>query len=151
MNEAKFYESSIYNCVINGAAVSDNAFSLSSDIDNAVDNSTLLYPYAKVTLTINDLSAAPSAGRTIDLYRRGINVLSSFHEPEPDTNYKGTYVGSFLIDAVDPAGTDVPYVLMGIPTLPHTMEFYIHNTLGVTLSANWDLDVVLYTFKPSAT
>jgi hypothetical protein len=151
MNEAKIYEYDTINCIVNGASISDAGFSLTSDIDNYVDNSVLKYPYAKVTLILNDLSAAPSAGKTVDLYRRGLNVYSSYSEPEVDSNYKGTFVGSFLIDAADPGGTSVPYILMKVETLPHQMHFYIQNNLGVTISAGWNLDVVLYTFKPSAT
>jgi|WetSurSiteA1Bulk_404760.scaffolds.fasta_scaffold07063_3 hypothetical protein len=146
-NEAQFFEANIVNHIINGASVADAAFSVVSDIDNVVDNATTKYLYAKVILTLNDLSAAPAAGKTIDLYRRGLNVLSTLSEPEPDTNYKGTFVGSFLIDAVDPAATDQPYVLMGVPVLPNQMQFYIQNNLGVTISANWDLDVILYTYR----
>jgi hypothetical protein len=149
-NEAQFFEATPVTHIINGASISDGAFSVVSDIDNVVDNSVVKYLYAKVILTLNDLSAAPSAGRTVDLYRRGILVSGSLNEPEPDTNYKGTFVGSFLIDAVDPAATDQPYVLMGVPVLPHQMQFYIQNNLGVTISANWDLDITLYTYKPAA-
>lgn len=148
-NEAQFYEANAVNVVILGAAVSDAAFSVVGDIDNQVDNTFYKFPLGKAILTINDLSAAPSAGRTIDLYRRGIDVVGTLDEPEPDTNFKATFVGSFLIDAVDPAASDVPYVLMGVPLLPNKMEFYIQNNLGVTLSANWNLDIVPYTYKPA--
>jgi hypothetical protein len=150
MNEAQFFEATTINHIVSGASISDGAFSVAADIDNIVDNTTSKYLYAKVTLILNDLSAAPAAGKSIDLYRRGLLVSGSLNEPEPDTNYKGTFVGSFLIDAVDPAGTDQPYVLMGVPVMPHQMQFYIQNNLGVTISANWDLDVTLYTYKPAA-
>jgi hypothetical protein len=145
--ETQIYEGDKISHIIDGASIADGAFSLSSDIDTVVNNSNIRYLYAKVILTLNDLSAAPSAGKTVDLYRRGINVSAALSEPEPDTNYKGTFVGSFLIDAVDPAGTDQPYVIMGVPLLPNQMQFYIQNNLGVTISANWDLDVIPYTFR----
>jgi hypothetical protein len=148
-NEAQFYEGNTINVVANGAQVTDTSFSVVGDIDNQVDNTFYKFPLGKAILTINDLSAAPSAGKTIDLYRRGINVVGSLDEPEPDANYKATFVGSFVIDAVDPAATDTPYVLMGIPLLPNIMEFYIQNNLGVTLSANWDLDIIPYTYRPA--
>lgn len=149
-NEAQIYEGQAVNCVIDGAAVSDAAFSVVGDVDNIVDNSFAKFPLGKAILVINDLSAAPAAGKTIDLYRRGLNVTSTIDEPEPDTNYKATYVGSWVIDAVDPAASDVAYVLMGVPLLPNEMEFYIQNNLGVTLSANWDLIIIPYTYKPAA-
>lgn len=148
-NEAQIYEGTIVNHIVNGASISDGAFSLVSDIDNVVDNSSIRYLYGKVILTLNDLSAAPSAGKTIDLYRRGIEINSTISEPEPDTNFKATFVGSYIIDAADPATTDISYVLMGVPLLPNKMQFYIQNNLGVTISANWDLDVIPYTFKPA--
>jgi hypothetical protein len=145
--EAQIYEAAAVNHVVDGAAISDNAFSITSDIDNVVDNSALKYPYAKITLVINDLSAAPSAGKTIDVYRRGINLVSSISEPEPDSNYKSKFIDSFIIDAVDPGGSDVAYIIMDVPLLPHQQSFYLHNNLGVTVSANWDLYVTPYTFK----
>lgn len=148
-NEAQFYEANIVNHVVDGASIADAGFSLTSDVDNIVDNSFYKFPLAKAILTINDLSAAPTAGKTVDLYRRGIDVVGTFDEPEPDANFKATFVGAFLIDAADPAGTDTPYVLMGIPLLPHKMQFFIQNNLGVTISANWDLDIVPYTYKPA--
>lgn len=148
-NEAQIYEGTAVVHISDGAAISDAGFSLTSDIDTNVDNSVTKYPYAKVILVLNDLSAAPSAGRVVDLYRRGLNVVSSISEPEPDANYKATYVGSFVIDAADPAGTDVPYILMQVPLIAGLQSFYIQNNLGVTISANWDLTVVPYTFKPA--
>jgi len=148
-NEAQFYEGNQVNHIIDGAQVTDTSFSVAGDVDNVVDNSFYKFPLAKIILTITDLSAAPSAGKTIDLYRRGIDVLGTLDEPEPDANFKATFVGAFLIDAVDPAGTDTPYVLMGVPLLPNKMQFFIQNNLGVTLSANWDLDVIPYTYKPA--
>jgi hypothetical protein len=148
-NEAQFYENVTINHVVNGAEITNGSFSTAADIDNAFDNSSIKYPYAKVIFILNDLSAAPSAGLTVDLYRRGLEVKGSLNEPEPDSNYKGTFVGSFLIDAVDPGGTEVPYTLMGVPLLPNKMSFYIQNNLGVTINANWDLDITPYTFRAS--
>jgi hypothetical protein len=149
--EAQIYETITINHVVNGAEVTNGSFSTTSDIDNPIDNTTNKYLYAKATFVLYDLSAAPSAGLTVDLYRRGLEVKGSLNEPEPDANYKGTFVGSFLIDAADPGGTEVPYVLMGIPLLPNKMSFYIQNNLGVTISANWDLDITPYTFRPITT
>lgn len=147
-NEAQFYEGNSVLHIINGGTVADTAFSVAADIDNVVDNSFYKFPLAKAILILNDLSAAPAAGKTIDLYRRGLNVSSSLDEPEPDTNFKATFVGSFLIDATDPAATDTPYVLMGVPLLPNEMQFYIQNNLGVSITA-WSLNIIPYTYKPA--
>jgi hypothetical protein len=149
-NEAQIYEGNQVLHVIDGAQITSGSFSVVGDIDNVVDNTFYKFPLAKVILVLNDLSAAPSAGLTVDLYRRGLNVVGTADEPEPDANFKATFVGSFLIDAVDPAATDTPYVLMGIPLLPNEMQFYIQNNLGVTISANWDLNVIPYTYKPAS-
>ena len=149
-NEAQIYEGNTINHIVDGASVADAAFSVAADIDTTVDNTFYKFPLAKLILVINDLSAAPTAGRTIDIYRRGIDVYNTtYDEPEPDANFKATFVGSVLVDAADPGGTDVPYVIMGVPLLPNKQDFYIQNNLGVTLSANWDLIVIPYTYKPS--
>ncbi len=78
-NEAQFYEGNTINVVANGAQVTDTSFSVVGDIDNQVDNTFYKFPLGKAILTINDLSAAPSAGKTIDLYRRGINVVAKYN------------------------------------------------------------------------
>lgn len=148
-NEAQFYEGNIVSHVTSGASLADAGFSLDTDIAVNVDNTFYKFPLGKAILIVNDVSAAPAAGKTVDLYRRGMNVSSTLDEPQPDANFKATFVGSFLIDAVDPAASDTPYVLMGVPLLPNEMQFYIQNNLGVTLSS-WKLNIIPYTYKPAA-
>mgnify|MGYP007118352253 CR=1 FL=1 len=148
-NEAQFYEGTTINHITSGASLADAGFSLDTDISVNVDNTFYKFPLGKAILIVNDVSAAPAAGKTVDLYRRGMNVSSTLDEPQPDSNFKATFVGSFLIDAVDPAASDTPYVLMGVPLLPNEMQFYIQNNLGVTLSS-WKLSIIPYTYKPAA-
>lgn len=73
-----------------------------------LDNSTLLYPYARAVLSVPDtFVAAPTAGGTFDLYMILDDIDGTSDEtPEPgasDIAYLGKYVGSFVVDNQDVA------------------------------------------------
>ncbi len=73
-----------------------------------LDNSTLLYPYARAVLGVPDtFAAAPTAGGTFDLYMVQDDIDGTSDEtPEPgasDIIYLSKYVGSWVIDNQDVA------------------------------------------------
>lgn len=139
--------------------VANGAFSAAADV-NDWDNSDDA-PLASFVLVINDFATGtPAAGDTIDLYCKPLDIVgASDHHQGPNSNVKTIYLGSFLIDAVDPAGTDDFYMLgpVGLPVVEtsQTFEFYIFNNtsnsavLGAT-TGDWDLYVTPITYGPGA-
>lgn len=101
-----------------------------------LDNSTDLYPYALAVLGIPDtLSAAPSAGATVDLYMVANDIDSTSDEtPVPaatDVKYLAKYVGSWILDNQDVAyRKPIVISLHGVKKA----DFFIDNVSGVNLT-----------------
>lgn len=134
------------------ATVSDGSFSAAMTWTNDDDA-----PMASFVLAIDDLSAAPAAGKTIGLYCKPMNIQSTNDHQGPNANTPTLYLGSFLIDAVDPEATRDVYGLgpIDLPTFytSQVLDFYIKNNLGVTLGASagdWDLLVTPVALGPHA-
>ena len=71
--------------------------------------------------------------------------------PTPDANFDGIYLGSFTVDNV----TSAQYLVLADAPIPsvntsQTIEFYIGNECGQTLSAGWDLWITPKTYGPHA-
>lgn len=101
-----------------------------------LDNSVLLYPYAKAVLNINDtFAAAPTAGSTIDLYMIEDDIDGTTDEtPLPgssDITYLARYVGSWVLDNQDVA-TIKPIVISLEGVLK--ARFFILNNSGQQIS-----------------
>lgn len=141
--------------VASPAAVANATFSASSDV-NAWTNSSDA-PMAAFVLVLQDLSGAATAGDTIDLYCKPLNIVNTTGDHQgPNANVKTHYLGSFLVDAVDPAATDDNYTLGPVP-LPNVKsgqeyEFYIYNgltTVGID-AADWELWITPMSYGPAA-
>lgn len=101
-----------------------------------LDNSILLYPYARAVLNITDtFAAAPTAGGTIDLYMTQDDVDGTTDEtPNPgisDIITLAKYVGSFVIDNQDVATVkSIDISLRGV----EKAQFYLLNSCGQQIS-----------------
>jgi hypothetical protein len=132
---------STVNHIVNGAAVTTGSFSASSDIDTAFSNSDG-YLWSDVILTY-ERGAAGSAGLTVALYRRYLDVVSTNDEPITDANFKAELVGVKVSDNV----TGLQYaVFENIWIGGRPCEFYIENQTGQSISNTWDLDVIPWTY-----
>lgn len=140
--------------VASPGAVSNGAFSAAADVNDWTNDDDA--PLAMFVLVLQDLSAAATAGDTIDLYCKPLNVVNTTGDHQgPNANCKSIYLGSFVIDAVDPAASDDNYVL-GPVALPNTKtsqeyEFYIFNNLTTVsiVSAAWELWVTPVSIGPA--
>ena len=110
------------------------------------------YPDAVFTLDVGTMSASATAGNTIDVYIRPLDVDGTTDTPAPLTGastdaYKGKYICSFTMKA---ASTGV-YATIGYD-IPRAGEAYIYNGSGVTVanSGNWTLKMTPRTYGPSA-
>lgn len=139
--------------VASPGSVANGAFSAASDVSDWTndDDATL----AIFVLVLQDLSGAATAGDTIDLYCKPLNMVNSTGDHQgPNANCLSIYLGSFVIDAVDPAATDDNYVL-GPVSLPNVKtsqeyEFYIYNNLTTVSidAADWELWVTPLSYGP---
>jgi hypothetical protein len=130
------------NHIVNGAQVVNAAFSASGDIDNAFANADG-YLWCDVVLTY-ERGAAGTAGLTVVLYRRYLDVLSTNDEPVPATTFRGEVVRVKVSNNV----TGLQYaVFENIWIGGRPCEFYIENLTGQTISNTWDLDVLPWTYK----
>jgi hypothetical protein len=135
------------NHVVDGGAVSADAYSVAGDVDTALDNTTNLAPLCNLILTVQ-YDSAPTAGQAVSFYRQDLNIVSTNDEPVVDASYLQHYVGSVVLDAV----TAAQYLqITGVPLPPTSCNFYIHNGSSTAIGANdWDLDVQPYTYTHSA-
>ena len=125
-----------------------------SGLGTELDNSTLLYPYAKAVLSVPEtFAAAPAAGANFGLYmtRNDIDGTSD-HLPVPaSTDLKNAhYVGQFPIAALDVIHlVEIVISLVGVVKA----YFYIKNNTGqaTTYSASpLTVKVTPFTYKPTA-
>lgn len=120
-----------------------------------LDNSTLLYPHARATLTVPEtFAAAPTAGGYMNLYMLPLNIDgTSDDEPAPDaTAIKAArWVGAFPIQAYDVnhrVTIDLPGVLRGLTAA----QWFVENRCGQATtysSTPLTVKVVPYTFAPA--
>lgn len=129
-----------------------DTISAASDLDEWTNDDDS--PLVAFLLEVDDWSAAPTAGETVDLYVSLVSVNGTNDEPVVDTSYNGHYVGSFVVDAADAA----QYLVIGpvgLPTLATSQEyqFYVHNNTSVTMGTTnneWRLKVTPVTLGPHA-
>lgn len=133
------------------SAVSDGAMSVAADItawtndDDSPDAMlVLLWQYPSGTIDGN-----------INIHVRPINVDGTNDPPAPTTTDQLGFAGSFEIATAQSATTDTVYTQI-IPLTPFSTktsqeyEFYLFNDSGVSMSANWDLDIIPKTLGPHA-
>ena len=113
-------------------------------------------PLASFLLEVDDWSAAPGDGETIDLYCTLVSVNSTNDEPVmgSSSDYVGHYLGSFVADDADAA----QYLSLGPVRLPcyasqQEYQFYVINNTAVTMGTGdneWRLKVTPVTAGPHA-
>ncbi len=145
------------------ATVNAGAFSVEADTNDWTNDDDA--PMADFVLEVlaTSLSAAPTAGDTINLYTRIVDVTTSAEDtPIPDANFPHYYLGSFAVDNVDAdqrlvlPNVVLPNVvsdLQGTPSNPK-YHFYIENNMTSvnlsTVSDGWSLWVIPKAFGPHA-
>ena len=131
------------------SAVLNDASSVAADI--AAWTNTDDAPAANVILRWQ--YAAGTLDGDIDLHIRPLNVDGTGDTPVPTFLDPVGYVGSFQVDTSLATATD-SILMRSISLLPWTMktsqefEFYLINRSGVTIAANWDLDIVPMALGP---
>lgn len=133
------------------SAVSDGAMSVAADITAWTNDDDA--PAARLILRWQYPSGTIDGN--IEIYGRPINIDGTDDQPQPDASYKNKYLGTIQIDASQAAITDTVYmeyislVEISMKT-SQEIEFYLFNDTGVTMSANWDLDIVPSSLGPHA-
>lgn len=141
--------------VASPASVANGAFSAASDVNDWTNTDDA--PMATFVLVLQDLSAAATAGDSIGLYCKPLNIVNSTGDHQgPNANVPTLFLGSFQVDAVDPAATDDNYAL-GPVALPNMksqqeFEFYIKNDLTTVSidAADWELWITPCSMGPKA-
>lgn len=138
-NELKMVFGSSTTVISHAAALASGANTytgLTGLTNTQLDNSTLLYPYARAVLSIPDtFAAAPTAGGTIDLYMTQDDIDGTSDEtPVPaasDIIYLAQWVGSWVVDNQDVANIKPIIIsLLGV----QKAQFYIINNCGQQIS-----------------
>ena len=131
-----------------GAALSATAINPSTDISTALAGSTNLarYPNADLELTYSATASIGSVSNFVTIYRRDMNSADGTpDDPQPQTNptitYKNKYVATFIAPSNTTANTTTTLTQRDVPLAGGDCEFYIENSLGVTMSAGWSLKV----------
>jgi hypothetical protein len=148
-NEAIYKYGTTLTLTTTGAATSNNQLSTAAGTTYSQTN-TLDYPDAVFVLITGGFGAAPTAGATVDLYVRPLDIDGTTDAPAPTTGtgdaYKGVYVGSFVLKASSASGD--AYRCVGYD-IPRAGEAYLfNNNTGQTLSANWSLKMTPRTIGP---
>lgn len=135
---------STVNHIINGASLTNGSYSVAGDIDNAFSNADG-YAFVDVALT-HTRAAAGTAGLTVTLFRRFLDIVGTSDEPAASANFPGTVVGVFLSSNIT---TEQFEMVAGVPVYGRPCEFYIQNNTGQTINATWDLDIHPWTWIPA--
>ena len=138
--------------VASPGSVANGAFSAAGDVSDWTNDDDA--PMAMFVLVLQDLSGAATAGDTIELYAKPLNIDGTNDHQGPNANVKTIFLGVFVIDAVDPAATDDVYLLgpVALPNMKTSQEyeFYIYNNLTTVSidAADWELWVIPTTVGP---
>lgn len=132
------------------SSISDGAMSVAADItpwtnddDAPLAQLVLLWQYPSGTIDGH-----------INIHVRPINIDGTNDPPAPTASNQLGYAGSFQISPAQTATTDTVYTQI-VSLQPFSTktsqeyEFYLFNDAGVTVSANWDLDIIPKTFEPA--
>lgn len=139
--------------VASPGSVADGAFSAAGDVNDWTNDDDA--PMAIFVLALEDLSAAPSAGLTVGIYCKPLNIADTTGDHQgPNTNVETIHLVDIPVDAVDPAATPDYYSAPYAVRLPNhytsqVYEFYIKNNLGVSIdSADWKLFITPVSVGP---
>ena len=131
------------------SAITDGSMSVAADVTAWTNDDDA--PTVKLILLWQYPSGTIAGG--INVHVRPINVDGANDPPTPTATGQVGFAGSFEIATAQAATTDTAYYAI-IPLTPFSTkasqeyEFYLYNNTGVTISANWDLDVIPSTYVP---
>lgn len=134
----------------NGGATSNNQLSAAAGTTYS-QSDTLDYPDAVFTLVTAGFGGTPTAGTTIDVYIRPLDVDGNTDQPAPATGastdaYKGKYATSFVVKASSTSGDAYEAIAYDIPRAGEVYLF--NNGTGQSLSVNWSLKMRPRTLGP---
>lgn len=149
-NETVYKYGTTKTLTTTGGATSNNQMSAAAGTTYS-QTDTLDYPDAVFVLVTAGFGAAPTAGTTIDLYVRPLDIDGTTDAPAPATGastdaYKAQYIGSFVLKASSASGD--AYRCVGYD-IPRAGEAYLFNNgTGQSLTVNWTLKMTPRTVGP---
>lgn len=133
------------------SSIADGAYSTTTDV--AIWTNDDDAPQAAFILTMQYPSGTIDTNG-IHLYATMLNGNSTTDEPATSANWQGHYLGTWRTGTGMSATTDYALVLspVRLPAMKSSQEyqFYFQNDCNITISANWQLDVVPMTVGPKA-
>lgn len=134
--------------VAGGISANSTTFTLLSSANHSN------YPLADAMLNFSCTSTVSSANNYINLYRRDMNISSTFHETTLSTvsgvEYRHHFVGAFIVPATTAGSATFYCHLTDIPIPPGDCEFYIENKMAHPVGANWVLVVTPKSYVPGS-
>lgn len=126
------------------SAVAAAAFSASGDVVSGGWTNDDDAPEAAFVLATAAGQSAWTAGDTIQLYARPMNIDGANDAPQTDSNFRQIPIGAFVMDAA--SGAQYVPLAGGRAFLPNhyssqVYEFYLRNTGSVSLAAGWTIKV----------
>jgi hypothetical protein len=130
----------------NGASIGNNAIAQANDANVDLSDDTPADSFdGEFALTVN-YPVAPTAGSSISLILRPLNIDGTADAPVPTATYLNEMFGTFLPNAATGAQT-----LRCFAThLPREFEAYLFNNgTGQTIPAGWTLRFRPVTYQPA--
>ncbi len=128
-----------------GASISNNAISASAGTMDSTEQDDYLGVDLALTCAFG---TNPTAGTTIDVILRPLNIDGTTDAVTPTASYLHHYVGSFRVIANTSTNTYHLRVL-DLPSREYDVYLY-NNATGQSISANWTLKATPVTLRPSA-
>lgn len=109
------------------------------------------YTGVDLVLTASMSASIASASNFFGIYARPLDIDGTADAPIPSsaTNafFKGGYVGAIQFAGASVASQQTG-VLLDVPTVPYSVEFYVENLTNASMSAGWTLKATPKTVKP---
>ena len=131
------------------ALVSDNGFSIATDLVSWTNDDDATHVAVIVELTMN-VAADDNSG--VNLYIRALNVEGTNDDSIPEAEYRHTFLGFFpVLNGITTIqrSTIAPLVLPIIKT-SSIWDFYIENQTGQEIDAGWTVFVTPMALGPHA-
>ena len=143
------FDSQVEVTVASPGAITTGSFSVQADNNGTwvnTDDASLAH-----FLLVIQFATMPTAGSSITLYARQLNIESTNDAPRPDTSYEHTRIADFPIDDGSSTAIDMYLALHGIK-LPdiksgQEYEFYLKNNSSQSISSGWDLFITPASFN----
>jgi hypothetical protein len=131
----------------NGASIANNAIGQADDANVDLSDDTPADSFdGEFALTVN-YSVAPTAGTSISLILRPLDIDGTTDAPAPTATYLNEFFGSFLPNAATGSQT----LRCFATDVPREFAAYLYNNAtGQTIPAAWTLKFTPVTYKPAA-